>query len=142
MVQTVGLIEKRRLQNCGKELAMTSKIKIFSSMLCAAMLVIAPKPSFAGASIMPSELKIQDSAVENVHYKPYYHRHRSNRGVAAGIIGGLIIGGIIANSSRRSARRDRDHVDWCYRRYRSYRISDNSWKPFRGPRRQCRSPYY
>lgn len=34
------------------------------------------------------------------------------------------------------------HVEWCYDRYpRSYRPSDNSWKPKNGPRRQCNSPY-
>jgi BA14K-like protein len=34
------------------------------------------------------------------------------------------------------------HVQWCYARYRSYRVQDNSWQPNYGPRRQCISPYY
>ena len=34
------------------------------------------------------------------------------------------------------------HINWCENRYRSYRISDNSWKPHYGPRRVCVSPYY
>lgn len=33
------------------------------------------------------------------------------------------------------------HIDWCYGQYRSYREWDNSWKPLRGPRRQCISPW-
>jgi hypothetical protein len=33
------------------------------------------------------------------------------------------------------------HVRWCYDRYRSYRASDNTFQPYNGPRRQCRSPY-
>lgn len=33
------------------------------------------------------------------------------------------------------------HVRWCYNRYRSYRASDNTFQPYNGPRRQCRSPY-
>jgi hypothetical protein len=33
------------------------------------------------------------------------------------------------------------HIRWCYSRYRSYRAWDNSWQPYHGPRRQCRSPY-
>lgn len=33
------------------------------------------------------------------------------------------------------------HYDWCYARYRSYRATDNTFQPYRGPRRQCRSPY-
>lgn len=33
------------------------------------------------------------------------------------------------------------HVRWCYNRYRSYRAWDNTFQPYHGPRRQCRSPY-
>jgi hypothetical protein len=34
------------------------------------------------------------------------------------------------------------HVAWCYDRYRSYRASDNTYQPYRAPRRECRSPYW
>lgn len=34
------------------------------------------------------------------------------------------------------------HVRWCSAQYRSYRASDNTFQPFNGPRRQCRSPYF
>jgi hypothetical protein len=34
------------------------------------------------------------------------------------------------------------HVRWCYNRYRSYRAWDNTFQPYHGPRRQCRSPYW
>lgn len=33
------------------------------------------------------------------------------------------------------------HVAWCERRYRSYRVWDNTFQPYHGPRRQCDSPY-
>lgn len=33
------------------------------------------------------------------------------------------------------------HVRWCHMRWRSYREWDNSYQPYHGPRRQCRSPY-
>lgn len=34
------------------------------------------------------------------------------------------------------------HEEWCFDRYRSYRVEDNSYQPFDGgPRRACRSPY-
>lgn len=33
------------------------------------------------------------------------------------------------------------HVHWCYNRYRSYRVWDNTFQPYHGPRRACRSPY-
>ncbi|MCY6379999.1 BA14K family protein [Hoeflea prorocentri] len=35
----------------------------------------------------------------------------------------------------------RAHVNYCFRKYRSYRISDNTFQPYHGPRRPCRSPY-
>ena len=35
----------------------------------------------------------------------------------------------------------RSHVDWCYSRYRSYRVSDNTFQPYHGPPRACISPY-
>jgi hypothetical protein len=33
------------------------------------------------------------------------------------------------------------HVEWCSRRYRSYRVGDNSYTPYAGGRRPCVSPY-
>ncbi len=44
---------------------------------------------------------------------------------------------------RRDTRRgwSRAHERWCYGTYRSYRAWDNTFKPHRGPRRQCHSPY-
>ena len=32
------------------------------------------------------------------------------------------------------------HVRWCSSRYKSYRAWDNTFQPYNGPRRQCRSP--
>jgi hypothetical protein len=34
-----------------------------------------------------------------------------------------------------------NHVRWCQNRYRTYRVSDNTFQPNSGPRRQCVSPY-
>jgi hypothetical protein len=34
------------------------------------------------------------------------------------------------------------HIRYCYNRYRSYRHHDNTFQPYHGPRRQCRSRYY
>lgn len=75
------------------------------------------------------------------------------------VVGGLIIGGLIGSAiaNDRNRRRRYDdryyepprrrsysgrHVNWCYNRYRSYRDYDNSYQPYGGPRRLCRSPYY
>ena len=41
----------------------------------------------------------------------------------------------------RYRRLTRAHIRWCYRHYRSYRASDNTFQPYNGPRRQCRAPY-
>lgn len=38
-------------------------------------------------------------------------------------------------------RLPRVHIRWCYKRYRSYRAYDNTFQPYHGPRRACRSPY-
>lgn len=38
-------------------------------------------------------------------------------------------------------QRPEAHVDWCRSKYRSYRMSDNTFQPYEGPRQECRSPY-
>jgi hypothetical protein len=83
----------------------------------------------------------------------YYNGHRGFRDRRAGyrqyngywfpptaFIAGAIVGGSIANPPRATRLSDR-HVRWCSDRYRSYRVSDNTFQPNRGPRQICRSPY-
>lgn len=36
----------------------------------------------------------------------------------------------------------REHYRWCSDRYRSYDPRSNTFQPYHGPRRPCRSPYY
>ncbi|WP_289035969.1 BA14K family protein [uncultured Roseibium sp.] len=36
----------------------------------------------------------------------------------------------------------RAHYDWCVRKYRSYRPADNTFQPYQGRRRPCRSPFW
>ena len=50
---------------------------------------------------------------------------------------GALIGGAIASQ----AVSEDSHVAWCQNRWRSYRVSDNTYQPSRGPRRACVSPY-
>ena len=33
------------------------------------------------------------------------------------------------------------HIAWCYDRWLSYRVRDNTYQPRHGHRKQCRSPY-
>ncbi|MBL4600222.1 MAG: BA14K family protein [Rhizobiaceae bacterium] len=80
--------------------------------------------------------------------------------ILGGVVAGALITGAIVNSQRRrryyepapvyrEPRRvyqergySNRHLDWCFGRYRSYREYDNSYQPYNGPRRLCRSPYY
>ena len=68
-----------------------------------------------------------------------HYRHRDNGWVPFAILGGAMIGGAIAND--RAYVGGGTHVRWCANRYRSYRAYDNTFQPYNGPRRQCRSPY-
>jgi len=60
---------------------------------------------------------------------------------------GAIIGGAIASQPTYvapppAASLGSGHVAWCQARYRSYRVYDNTFQPYNGPRQQCVSPYY
>jgi hypothetical protein len=82
---------------------------------------------------------------------PYYrHGYRRYNGwwfPPAAFIGGAIIGGAIAAPPVVVAPEvpayglSAEHVEWCQNRWRSYRLPDNSYQPYHGPRRVCVSPY-
>ena len=77
-------------------------------------------------------------------------------GAAAGVVTGAIVGAhhrryrepdVVYVERRprtvyveRHSNYDR-HVRWCYANYRSYDEYSDSFKPFRGPRRRCNSPW-
>ena len=70
------------------------------------------------------------------------HGYRRSNGYwfpAAAFLGAVIIGGAIANANNYEG--GNQHIRWCENRYRSYRISSNSFQPYNGPRRICYSPY-
>lgn len=73
------------------------------------------------------------------HHRPGYRQHNGWWFPPAAFIAGAIIGGGMA--SQQPQRLSRAHVRWCQDRWRSYRVSDNSYQPFNGPRRACVSPY-
>ena len=63
---------------------------------------------------------------------------------AAAFTAGALIGTAAASRPvyRPSGPSNRDrHVSWCMNRFRSYRVSDNTFQPYSGARRQCVSPY-
>lgn len=79
-------------------------------------------------------------------------RHRGSSGPDLGsAVVGAIIGGVIVNQlhsgqqhrapSHSGAYLTHNHINWCHNRWRSYRVTDNSYQPYNGPRRICVSPY-
>jgi len=83
---------------------------------------------------------------------PPRQRSRSSGGPDLGsAIVGAIIGGVIVNQLHAGQQQhapvrsgtylSHSHIDWCHSRWRSYRVSDNSYQPYNGPRRICVSPY-
>jgi hypothetical protein len=79
--------------------------------------------------------------------RPGWRQHQGWWFPPAAFVAGAIIGGAIGQPQQQRAPQPRRggmsqaHVSWCYDRYRSYRASDNTFQPYQGPRRACRSPY-
>lgn len=139
--------------------------------LCAAVaafsVAVGGMTSASAASFQMPMVSVADSGVQQIRRgrndrvrmrkgRPYYRGHRGYRGhrrgyryydgfwfPAAAFIGGVIIGN--AFNYPRPAHRYNDwyrlHVQWCDARYRSYRVSDDTFQPYHGPRRRCNSPY-
>lgn len=140
-------------------------MKIVSTVCAALMVFTVPFSAPAIAMPMPQQpawdapqaIKVQRSGkhFRYRHGRPYYRGHRGYKTYRHGyrrhgnywfppaaFIAGAIVGGAIANQpAPRWGNQDRAHTAWCYSRYRSYREWDNTFQPYNGPRRQCRSPY-
>ncbi len=72
-----------------------------------------------------------------------YRQHNGYWFPLAAFAFGAIVGGAISNQPVQAApgRLSQAHVNWCASQYRSYRVSDNTFQPYNGPRRSCVSPY-
>jgi len=79
------------------------------------------------------------------HHRPHArHHHRRNHAgpIIGGLVAGAVIGSIIASQpAYRYGNTPSAHIAWCHRRYRSYDSRSNTFQPYHGPRRICRSPY-
>ncbi|MFC4625675.1 BA14K family protein [Daeguia caeni] len=78
------------------------------------------------------------------YYRPGYRRGHDGWWYPLAAFGlGAAIGGMLAAPPPPppAYRVHSRHEAWCYNRYRSYRASDNTYQPNRGPRKQCISPY-
>jgi len=69
-----------------------------------------------------------------------------NAGTAAaiGIVGGLIAGAALANANKKNQATGsaNAHYNWCFAKYKTYRMEDNSFMSNSGYRKPCISPYY
>ncbi len=86
------------------------------------------------------------------HPQRHYRQRRGSSDLGPAIIG-AIIGGVIIHQLHQQPRRqvqphaqpgsflNHNHINWCRNRWRSYRVTDNSYQPYNGPRRICVSPY-
>jgi hypothetical protein len=79
------------------------------------------------------------------------HRDRDRGPDLGSALIGALIGGVIVHQFQQQPRQQapayggsflsREHINWCQNRWRSYRLTDNSYQPYQGPRRVCISPY-
>lgn len=89
---------------------------------------------------------------DNRHRRAQPHRpsRQQSRGPDLGsAVVGAIVGGLIVHQFQQQPQPraqagsflSQNHIAWCQNRWRSYRITDNSYQPYNGPRRVCVSPY-
>lgn len=77
------------------------------------------------------------------HRRPGYRRHNGFWFPPAAFSFGIIIDQPRRGRSHvRPGYTNPQHVRWCDRKYRSYDRRSNTFQPYNGPRRECRSPYY
>lgn len=74
------------------------------------------------------------------NYRPGYRLYNGWWFPAGAFATGAVVGGAYGMTPPAYAGAGA-HVQWCANRYRSYRVSDNTFQPINGPRRQCVSPY-
>ena len=74
------------------------------------------------------------------HGRNYCHIHGHNRSHFH-TRSGAIRYGSPKRTVRKVVRISNAHARYCFGKYKSYRVSDNTYQPFKGPRRACRSPF-
>jgi len=82
--------------------------------------------------------------------------HQYGHAIAGGIIGGIIGGAIVRGQQRRYnppppvyvaptpyyGSLPGQHYNICISKYKSYHPPSNTFQPYNGPRRQCRTVYW
>ncbi len=118
---------------------------VAATIVLSASFAMPVSPAAAAPMIPPASsdmLAAAPSAVTNVQYRRWHHRHhgwhhRRHYGPGAAALGGLaagaIIGGAIANSQARAS----DTVAYCAQRYRSYDPASGTYLGYDGNRHPC-----
>lgn len=124
----------------------------FTKMAGTALLVASTALAFVvsanAAPLMTAQSALSvaaPSSVETVQYRGHWHGgpryYRNDAGaVLGGLAAGAIIGGAIAASQANAAAANaaaQQHVDSCYRRYRSYDPASNTFLARDGNRYPC-----
>ena len=144
-------------------------LKPIMKTLLSASFCLATLAPVAAAPVMMPKPAVQSTVSSDVvridHRKRGFHRH-SKRGFYNGHRGyrhkrpgyrhyngfwfppaafsfGVIIGGGNRGGAHiRPGYTNPQHIRWCHNKYRSYDQRSNTFQPYHGPRRECRSPYY
>jgi hypothetical protein len=113
-------------------------------IICAAALAV----TATGATLAPAYAQspsAQQSGFERQGDDVYYNGQRGSRTERPGYrqyngfwFPEAAFAAILGAASGLPSR----HVAWCKDRYRSYRVSDNTFQPNNGPRKPCVSPYW
>jgi Ni/Co efflux regulator RcnB len=141
---------------------------LMKTLVSASFCLATIAPVAAAPAMMPKpavQVAGQSDVVQVDHRKRGFHRH-NNRGFYNGHRGfshkrpgyrhyngywfppsafsfGVIIGGGNRGGAYvRPGYTNPQHVRWCHDKYRSYDQRSNTFQPYHGPRRECRSPYY
>jgi len=123
----------------------------------APMMVQKPAVEMTGASgLVEVHYRDERRGFYRHHNRGYYNGHRGFRHKrhgyrhyngywfppAAFSFGVIIGGGNRGGAYARPGYTNPQHVRWCHNKYRSYDQRSNTFQPYHGPRRECRSPYY
>lgn len=148
---------------------MHTKATMLGAMTASAIALVAGSTAALAAPLPPLQPGLRSEVAQPVQYRRGYYRsggyhyYNGHRGYnyyrpgytyyngwwfpGAAFAAGAVIGGALAAQPPvrygppPAAYGSDAHVQWCYSQYRSYRASDNTFKPYGAPRQPCVSPY-
>ncbi|MDI7861468.1 BA14K family protein [Rhizobiaceae bacterium n13] len=100
-----------------------------------------PEATTVGALPFPAVVENGATNLERVNHQSHGRDDYYDDPNQTGWFFGMIVTGTLFDPDRALPTYTAPHTWWCIRRYRSYRQDDNTFKPTRGPRQTCVSPY-